>query len=339
MDFFEKKSLAVVTGASLALICVVSLLDYWTGYELSFSIFYLIPISLLAWYRGRKAGLAISVVAAAAWLVADALAGRVYSDPAIPYWNMLVRFGFFVVVTMMLSALRTAQARQEEWTQFIVHDLRNPLSNTMIGLETLEQLQQSSQRSAERTLVTTCLISCRRMVVLINALLDQSRLERARMPLALEAIDVRELLQASFEEVSIWAANEAVALQSEVENAALFVSADREMSKRVLVNLLSNAIKFSPVDSAVVVQVAAANDGDVLFRVIDQGRGIPAEWTSRIFDKFAQVNAGKSNSAHGSGLGLSFCRAAVLAQGGGIWIEETGEQGTTIAFTLPRQVV
>lgn len=338
MELFEKKSMVVVTGVSLLLIAVVSLLDYWTGAELSFSIFYLIPISLLAWCHGCKAGLAISVVAAVAWLFADVLAGRVYSDPAIPYWNMLVRFGFFVVVTMTLSALRAARIRQAEWTQFIVHDLRSPLANTMIGLETLEQLQQSSQRSAERTLVTTCLISCRRMVVLINALLDQARLERGQMPLALETIDVRALVQASFEEVSIWAANETITLESEFDDAAWLVRADRELSKRVLVNLLSNAVKFSPAGSVIIVRVAAARGGDVLFRVIDQGGGIPAEWTSRIFDKFAQVKAGKSNSAHGSGLGLSFCREAVLAQRGQIWIETTGKKGTTIAFTLPRDV-
>jgi signal transduction histidine kinase len=69
--------------------------------------------------------------------------------------------------------------------------------------------------------------------------------------------------------------------------------------------------------------------------VTDQGRGIPKEWANKVFDKFVQVEAQRAGSTVGSGLGLNFCRLAVEAQGGRIWLQSETNKGTTITFTLP----
>lgn len=83
--------------------------DILTGSELAFSVFYLIPIGVVTWFSGRNPGLFISLVSAVMWFLADDLSGQSYSQPLIRYWNTAVRFGFFVVVTILLPVLRALE--------------------------------------------------------------------------------------------------------------------------------------------------------------------------------------------------------------------------------------
>ena len=114
MTFFEQQSKTfwVITG--LALMLLVGLSDYLTGYELSFSLFYLAPIALTTWFISRSVGIAISVGSALVWLVANIVSGHVYSHGAIYYWNTGIRLIFFIIVTLLLSALRNTLSREQE---------------------------------------------------------------------------------------------------------------------------------------------------------------------------------------------------------------------------------
>jgi signal transduction histidine kinase len=103
----------------------------------------------------------------------------------------------------------------------------------------------------------------------------------------------------------------------------------------VLVNLLSNAIKFSPTNGVVSLQIHIDTTNAVTFRVSDQGPGIPKKWQEQLFSKFAQVEGRQEGAAVGSGLGLTFCKLAIEAQNGTIWVEPHEGQGTSICFTLP----
>ncbi|HEY2982093.1 MAG TPA: GGDEF domain-containing protein, partial [Anaerolineales bacterium] len=84
----------------------LGVIDYLTGFEISFSLFYLIPVSLVAWTVGQKAGVFISFAGAIVWLAANLLAGQLYSGPLIPFWNMLMRLGIFLLATLLLVNLR-----------------------------------------------------------------------------------------------------------------------------------------------------------------------------------------------------------------------------------------
>jgi len=167
------------------------------------------------------------------------------------------------------------------------------------------------------------------------ASLDLSKLESGRMPVRVEDFDVRDLVKQSLEHVEQWAKQKKLGLVAQFDTQVEAIQADPDLTSRVLVNLLDNAIKFSPPESTITVRVAAVQDGILAFSVIDQGPGIPEEWQDRIFDKFISVEARTRGVAIGSGLGLHFCRQAVKAQGGQIWLE-TGQAGsTTFHFTLP----
>jgi diguanylate cyclase (GGDEF)-like protein len=86
--------------------CFLGIIDYTTGPQLSFSIFYLIPISYVVFFNGRRAGIFISLVCATVWMTADLAAGAHYSSSLIPYWNAAVRLGYFCLHTYLLSYLR-----------------------------------------------------------------------------------------------------------------------------------------------------------------------------------------------------------------------------------------
>jgi diguanylate cyclase (GGDEF)-like protein len=81
-------------------------LDYITGFEIAFSLFYLLPVSLAAWSIGKRAGIFISIASAATWLISDRLAGKTISNPLITGWNEITRLGFFITVSFLLSTLR-----------------------------------------------------------------------------------------------------------------------------------------------------------------------------------------------------------------------------------------
>jgi len=111
--FLSAQSRVRLAAIALILNVVIGAADYLTGIELSFSIFYLIPVVACAWYAGPRLSVAACIISAATWLLVDFTSGHQYSHPAIPYWNAGVRLGFFGIVAYLLARLREALAIQE----------------------------------------------------------------------------------------------------------------------------------------------------------------------------------------------------------------------------------
>jgi NtrC-family two-component system sensor histidine kinase KinB len=178
-------------------------------------------------------------------------------------------------------------------------------------------------------MVALALVSNQRALTLVNSMLDVAKLESGKMPLNLEPASISELVESACQQVLLWAGGECIQIVSDVQvpNAVL----DIDLTTRVLVNLLSNAIKFSPRDAQITVGVHTTFGGGLRFDVEDEGKGIPAEFVQSVFEPFTQVKGTKG----GSGLGLTFCRLAVQAQGGKIWAESAVGKGTKMSFTLP----
>lgn len=110
---FAEKSRSQIIVICLVATGVLGLIDHASGYELSFSIFYLIPVGIAAWYAGYASGIFFSILSAIVWLLMDQTAGHEFSHPVIPYWNALVRLGFFLLATFLLSALRDRLVLEE----------------------------------------------------------------------------------------------------------------------------------------------------------------------------------------------------------------------------------
>lgn len=91
---------------ALVLLVVVGALDYLTGYEISFGIFYLGPVSMAAWYAGSRWGIVFAIASSVTWYGVELLAGQPYEHPFVPVWNAGVRFTFFLITSLLLSTLR-----------------------------------------------------------------------------------------------------------------------------------------------------------------------------------------------------------------------------------------
>ncbi len=117
MTFLEKRSKPFWFWVASVTVILLGLIDYYTGYELSFSLFYLAPIFLATWFMSKRVGLLFSVISAVTWIAADYLSGNRYSHPPIYIWNTLIRMAFFVIVTLLLSALRTAYEKNRSMAQ------------------------------------------------------------------------------------------------------------------------------------------------------------------------------------------------------------------------------
>jgi len=219
--------------------------------------------------------------------------------------------------------------------EFLVHDLRSPLTNIISGLETLLVSTEDNLTPEDRELIEMALIGAHRLLTMVNSILDLRKLEEGKFPLYLKEFEPREAVGEAIRQVQLWARQSNINLQVEFEpNVPEKMIADRWVLIRILVNLLSNALKYTPSGGTIKVRVFM-DDGWVHFSVADQGPGIPKEYLDRIFDRFVQVEARKAGAAVGTGLGLTFCKLAVEAHGGRIWIESEVGKGTTVHFVLP----
>jgi diguanylate cyclase (GGDEF)-like protein len=120
----------------------IGVVDIITGNEMAFSLFYLIPVMLVTWFSGRNQGIIICLVAAIIWYCADIISGQVYSQPAIGYWNAAVRFGFFVLVTLLLPTLKALESERE----FARIDYLTGIANRRHFFELLNIELERSQR-------------------------------------------------------------------------------------------------------------------------------------------------------------------------------------------------
>jgi signal transduction histidine kinase len=128
---------------------------------------------------------------------------------------------------------------------------------------------------------------------------------------------------------------EQVGVSVEVLPCDTQVPGDPDRLLQVLTNLLSNAIKFSRPGGGSVWLDAEPAPGELVFRVRDEGRGIPADKLETIFEPFTQVEESDARDKGGAGLGLAICRGIVTQHGGQIWAESTFGAGTTMCVALP----
>lgn len=128
---------------SVLLLCLCALADYSTGSELSFSITYLAPTALAAWYAGAAAGMIMAALASLTWLIIDQISGQGYSSTMIPVWNSLVRLGFFLIVTTLLLQIRRLLDRLREQAGT---DGLTGLVNSRIFLQRVEQERERALR-------------------------------------------------------------------------------------------------------------------------------------------------------------------------------------------------
>lgn len=223
-------------------------------------------------------------------------------------------------------------ALREDLSAMIYHDLRSPLANIISSLEILETLIPMEEGSPVQSVYQIATRSTERMQRLISSLLDINRLESGQPVIEKKSTNVSSLMDDAIEAILPIASSKNQRIEKKIPSMMPSIIVDEDMIRRVLINLVENASKYSP--SKTVIQIGASSEGKmVILWVDDNGSGVPEESREQIFEKFTRLYNQSVNK--GLGLGLAFCRLAVQAHGGKIWVENLPDGGSRFSFTLP----
>jgi NtrC-family two-component system sensor histidine kinase KinB len=243
--------------------------------------------------------------------------------------------GVLLVFNDETEAHNLERAR-EEFSQLIIHDLRSPLTAVTSSVSLLsEMIPPENEFSAliHKT-AGSSQRAIRKLLNRVDSLLDISRMKSGQMSLHLEVAQLGPLVDNVCAELEPLAREMEIVLTLHLPDNPPWLLIDPEKIERVLLNLVDNALKFSPRATPVMIRMQEG-DGQVRVEVIDSGPGIPEAERQTIFDRFVQIQNQPTRSRRGSGLGLNFCKLAVEAHGGRIWIEANPGGGSIFAFTLP----
>ena len=226
---------------------------------------------------------------------------------------------------------------KEELTHMIVHDLRTPL---MVISANLELLQMNGEGFSEKQLhkIAASYRSCSEINQLIQSLLDTHKMEEGKLEPAKEEVPPVSLAEEVVGQLTTQAEAKHISLSLIKSNGTPAICVDPTLIKRVITNLITNAMRHTPEGGAIEVGMDVLPEKKhFCFSIKDNGNGIAPQYQEKIFNKFEQVELKQAGVIAGSsGLGLTFCKMAVEAHGGSIWVESEGEgKGATFNFTLP----
>ena len=263
------------------------------------------------------------------WLCANARAVR-DATGAIAYYEGTVED---ITQRKRVAEVERANKAKSEFLSRVSHELRTPL-NAILGFGQL--LERQSPSETQRTRIRHILNAGKHLLGLINEVLDISRIESGRMQLSLEPVCAADALTEALDLMRPLAAERSIQLSTLASfDNSVFVLADRQRLKQVLLNLLTNAVKYTPVSGTVSVAHNTNGDESVRILVHDTGPGIPNEKLARLFIPFERLGAEKSN-VEGTGLGLALSQRLMQAMGGSIGVESTVGKGSTFWLELPR---
>jgi len=212
----------------------------------------------------------------------------------------------------------------------VSHELRTPLAAIKGYASTLLAEDVEWDQNSQREFLTIISDESDRLTNLVNNLLDLSRIESGSLNLSQDECDLERLVHRVARQVSPQIEN---AVEINIENGLPGLLADRQRLEVILRNLIENSIKYAGKEAAVQVSISK-QDEKLIFRVSDNGPGIPHEESQRIFESFYRVDDSLTRFTSGTGLGLAICKGFVHAHGGEIWVEPQ-QKGTCVAFSIP----
>jgi PAS domain S-box-containing protein len=236
------------------------------------------------------------------------------------------------------SAKAELEQAQQDLTAMLMHDLQSPLGNVISSLELIRNhISSSNGDSVLHSMLDIAMRSSNHLQTLIASLLDISRLEAGHPINEREPVNVYRLVESTYEIEQPNFEKRGVQFVNRVAANMADIYVEKSMISRVILNLLDNALKQSQENQQITIRAQKApdvgDDGMILISVSDQGAGIPEAYRQMIFEKYARIN--NDSSSKGLGLGLAFCRLAVEAHGGRIWVDDAPEGGARFQFTVP----
>ncbi|MBE9474035.1 MAG: GAF domain-containing protein [Chloroflexi bacterium] len=242
--------------------------------------------------------------------------------------------GLIILLRDITDEYKIKQA-QDLISETLVHDLRSPLSSTISALDVIhDSFLSGDPAGIVEPSIQIAQRSSRRMLAMVESILEITRMESGNIELSLSKVNIETLLEDSVSEFTTVALEYEVSISVKYPSDLPTVRMDKNKIHRVINNLIDNALKYTPKNGEILITAGINNQELLEIRVIDSGPGIPKEYQKRIFERFAQI-PGMPSRKRGSGLGLTYCRLAIEAHGGEIWVDDNPGGGSTFIFTLP----
>jgi two-component system phosphate regulon sensor histidine kinase PhoR len=231
--------------------------------------------------------------------------------------------------------LRRLDEMKADFVSMLVHDLRTPMTGILGSGEIIEELLAGEVDERIMNLVRIIPKESKRLIDLINNILDFYRLEEAGIKVTPRPIPVEALVREAYDGAKVIAGKQGVKFTTSVEPDLPKIIGDEAKLLQVLSNLVGNALKFTPPRRSVKIFAGGVADGMVTIGVADTGVGIPQADIPHLFEKFKTFSAVGDRRVRGAGLGLYISRAIIEAHGGTIKVDSKEGKGSTFAFTVP----
>jgi two-component system phosphate regulon sensor histidine kinase PhoR len=223
---------------------------------------------------------------------------------------------------------------KSDFISIVSHELKTPLTSIKGFVRLLAAERVGPVTEKQRHYLEIVQRQTESLTVLINDLLDLSKIEAGMIDVRHDPVLLGEVVKGVLLQLENMAQEKNIDVLLEIPQDIPLVKGDSGRLTQVFMNLIHNAIKFTPHGGKVGVKVTSMGE-DCLVRVTDTGIGISAQDLPKIFNKFYQVDSSSTRQQSGTGLGLSISRQLITAHGGEMWVNSTKGKGTTFSFTLP----
>ena len=238
---------------------------------------------------------------------------------------------YIVASARNIAERKRVEQMKDDLISTVSHELRTPLTSVVGALGLLRSGAAGTIAEAPARLVEIAENNSRRLIRLINDMLDIDRIQSGRLTIQREDIDVREIAAQACEGSEGAAAAAGAHIACALPDDPVLISGDAERLLQVISNLVSNALRVTAKGGVVTIRVTQSDDGKALVAVDDDGPGIPPVFRDRIFGRFERAT---HERGVGTGLGLAISREIILRHDGRIWFEDRPGGGTRFAFAI-----
>lgn len=235
-----------------------------------------------------------------------------------------------VIILRNITLFKELDFAKTNFIATVSHELKTPISSIKMSLQLLEKKETGDINDEQKELIESIKEDSQRLLKITGELLELSQLETGNIQLNMEKSNPYEIMNYALEAVKIQADQKQIELVSEVDDNLSQVKADSEKTSWVLINFLTNAIRYSSENSRINIKITEEGS-QVVFKVIDMGKGIDTRYQSKVFDKYFQIPGSHKS---GTGLGLAISKEFIEAQNGTIGVESQLGLGSTFYFKL-----
>ncbi len=229
--------------------------------------------------------------------------------------------------------LERYEATRSSFIASVSHELRSPMTS-MQGL--VQAMLDGTIKDDQRDYYLNVVLGeTKRLSILINDLLDLTRMESGTFPMDIKKIDINEIIRRTVITFENRIRKEKIDVDIEMSDGRCMVMGDKDRMAQVMVNLIDNAVKFTPEGGKLAVRVAEEGK-TVKVSVINSGKPIAEEELPLVFVRFYKTDKSRNREQEGTGLGLSIVKKIIEQHGQKIWVTSSEEEGTTFTFTLQK---